>query len=79
MFSFITEWLDARRRERVQALYQRGYDWAAGQLLLGVGIDRIEDQIDSMGLFADEHDAFDAGTIAACRDWSKFSRVAVPA
>jgi len=75
MINWIREWLDGRRRDKVQALYQRGYEWAAAQLLQGTPANTVEMILDDLSLFSDNQDAFDHGAAAACRDWRKLRGV----
>lgn len=70
MITFIRNWLDGRLRAQVHEQYRRGYNWAAGELLLGVDVAGVMRFVDDAGLFGD-CDPFDAGAEAACRDWGK--------
>lgn len=70
MIAAIRDWLDARARARIQDHYQNGFAYAASSLLQGVGVRVLEDEVDTLTSFSDEHDAFDAGVVAAVREWT---------
>jgi predicted component of type VI protein secretion system len=62
-------WAAARQAARAVAEHQRGYDWAAGQLLRGdASVEQIEAYVDGPLAF-DHITEFDDGARAACMAW----------
>lgn len=60
MFKLITNWLAAKKAKDDKELYERGYDWAAGNLLRGITLEEVESHIESSMNFND-YNSFDRG------------------
>lgn len=63
-------WRSRRADKRAQADYRRGWDWAAGELLMGTPARVIEMQTD-----VDFRSAFDYGADAAVQQWYALEQV----
>lgn len=61
----ITKWLSSLRKHRAEDLFRRGYDWAAGSLLMGISHESLETELD----FDFNSSAFDHGAQAALNQW----------
>lgn len=65
-------WLFRWRAQRRLAIYRQGWDWAAGELLMGTAPDAVEAQVDNGSFFDDTASdvrCFDEGARAALRAW----------
>lgn len=63
-------WSAARAASRAVADYQRGYDWAAGQLLRGdASVEQVEAYVNDPLAAFDSMPEFDDGARAACLAW----------
>lgn len=62
----IKSWFTKRKEARAKETFERGYDYAAGQLLRGVSPEALEQQqADNLV----DRNKFDAGVSEALRDW----------
>lgn len=63
----IAAWLAKRRAAKVRADFDRGYDWAAGDLLRTNGTSDPVSKCDGYGY---PPQAFERGVREACLDWA---------
>lgn len=69
MFTRLKKWIDYRKAMRSYAAYERGYNYAAGQLLMhGLA---IEQDLLNQSTNPFEMTSFDAGMGAAIRDYNE--------
>lgn len=76
MFAFLTPkfWVDRDRRQ-LEERFERGWEWAAGELLRGATIAEVLKHPDAAKQFECEDD-FDAGVRAAVKSWEQRVRFA---
>lgn len=68
--NILSKWLARRKRRAEEALFNQGFDWAAGQLLRDPieGEQTIEAHTDSAQTFG-TFNKFDAGALSALMHW----------
>jgi hypothetical protein len=69
MLKALGNWLRARRIASAKAAYQRGFDYAAGELLRGVDPEAFELEVDARAMF--DATQFDEGITAALAVWNQ--------
>lgn len=70
----LKRWLASRRERRSQERFDRGFDWAAGQLLREtMQPHHIYAEVDTANQF-DDHNSFDDGALAAADLWRERQR-----
>lgn len=62
------KWWKARKARAQQQLFDRGFDYAAGELLRGKQPQELEDHVDGAHMFEDANE-FDDGIVAALVAW----------
>lgn len=65
----LRSWLAKRKARKLQALFDRGFDYAAGQLLRGEDYHRLEQEADAI-----DRNSFDHGVEAALSCWRAVRR-----
>lgn len=67
----IKQWLEKRRHKAARERFDRGFDYAAGELLRGTDTESLEARIDGAQIFGDDNE-FDEGMAAAIVAWENY-------